>query len=59
MIKPLVAPDGLAVGLQKGMNIDDVAKIMGPERCIGAVIKVAAGLHEPGAVTHQTGPQRI
>jgi len=57
LIKPLVAPDGLVVGLQNGMTIDDVAEIMGPERTIGAVIEVAAGLYEPGVVTRQTGPE--
>jgi 2-dehydropantoate 2-reductase len=56
LIRPLVAEDGLVVGLQNGMTIDDVADIMGPERTIGAVIEVAAGLYEPGVVTRQTGP---
>lgn len=56
LIKPLVAENGLVVGLQNGMTIDDVADIMGPERTIGAVIEVAAGLYEPGVVTRQTGP---
>ncbi len=56
LIKPLVAPDGLVVGLQNGMTLDDVADIMGPERTMGAVIEVAAGLYEAGVVTRQTGP---
>jgi len=56
LIKPLVAPDGLVVGLQNGMTIDDVAAIMGPERTLGAVIEVAAGMFEPGVVVRQTGP---
>ena len=56
LIRPLVAPDGLVVGLQNGMTLDDVADIMGPERTVGAVIEVAAGLYEPGVVTRQTGP---
>ena len=56
LIKPLVAQDGLFVGLQNGMTIDDVASIMGAERTLGAVIEVAAGLFEPGVVVRQTGP---
>jgi len=56
LIKPLVANDGLVVGLQNGMTMDDVAAIIGRERTIGAVIEVAAGLYEPGVVTRQTGP---
>jgi 2-dehydropantoate 2-reductase len=56
LIKPLVAQDGLFVGLQNGMTIDDVASIMGAERTLGAVIEVAAGMFEPGVVVRQTGP---
>ena len=56
LIKPLVAEDGLVIGLQNGMTMDDVASIMGPARTLGAVIEVAAGLYEPGVVTRQTGP---
>ena len=56
LIKPLVAPDGLVVGLQNGMTLDDVASIMGAERTLGAVIEVAAGMFEPGVVIRQTGP---
>ena len=56
LIKPLVARDGLVVGLQNGMTIDDVASIMGPERTLGAVIEVAAYMFEPGVVGRQTSP---
>ena len=56
LIKPLVAPDGLVVGLQNGMTLDDVASIMGPARTMGAVIEVAAGMYEAGVVIRQTGP---
>jgi 2-dehydropantoate 2-reductase len=54
LIKPLVAADGLVVGLQNGMTIDDVASIMGPERTIGAVIEIAGNMFEPGVVDRQT-----
>jgi 2-dehydropantoate 2-reductase len=56
LIKPLVKPDGLVVGLQNGMTLDDVASIMGPERTIGAVIEIASGMFEPGVVKRQTPP---
>ncbi|MBT3766026.1 MAG: NAD(P)-binding domain-containing protein, partial [Rhodospirillales bacterium] len=56
LIKPLVAADGLVVGLQNGMTIDDVASIVGPERTMGAVIEVAAYMFEPGVIGRQTGP---
>lgn len=56
LIKPLVAEDGLVVGLQNGMTMDEVASIMGPERTLGAVIEVAAYMFEPGIIGRQTGP---
>ncbi len=57
LVRPHVAEDGLVVGLQNGMTLDDVASIMGPERTLGAVIEVAAGMYEPGVVIRQTGPE--
>jgi 2-dehydropantoate 2-reductase len=57
LIRPHVAEDGLVVGLQNGMTLGDVASIMGPERTLGAVIEVAAGMYEPGVVIRQTGPE--
>ena len=54
LIAPLVAADGLVVGLQNGMTMDAVASIVGPERTLGAVIEVAANMFEPGTVVRQT-----
>ena len=56
LIEPLVAADGLVVGLQNGMTMDDVASVVGPERTLGAVIEVAANMFEPGTVVRQTPP---
>lgn len=56
LIKPLVASDGLVVGIQNGMTMDAVASIMGRERTLGAVIEIASGLFEPGVVRRQTPP---
>ena len=54
LIAPLVAPDGLVVGLQNGMTMDDVAAAVGPGRTLGAVIEVAANMFEPGRIVRQT-----
>lgn len=54
LIKPLVAEDGLVVGLQNGMTIDDMAEIFGPQRTLGAVIEIAGNMFEPGVVNRQT-----
>ena len=56
LIKPLVAPQGLVIGIQNGMTIDAVASIMGPERTLGAVIEIASNMFEPGVVERQTPP---
>ncbi len=56
LIKPLVRPDGLVIGVQNGMTMDDVASIMGPERTLGAVIEVSSNMFEPGVVVRQTPP---
>lgn len=57
LIKPLVADDGLVVGLQNGMSLDDIADIVGPERTIGAVIEVGSNMWEPGIVNRDTPPE--
>lgn len=56
LIKPVLAPDGLVIGLQNGMTIDDMADVLGPERTVGAVIEVAANMFHPGVVVRQTPP---
>ncbi|WP_241976333.1 ketopantoate reductase family protein [Cryobacterium algoricola] len=57
LIKHLLAPDALVVGLQNGMSLNDVADIVGPERTIGAVIEMASNMFEPGIVTRQNAPE--
>ena len=54
LIEPLLAPEGLAVGVQNGMTLDDMADVFGPERTFGAVIEIAGNMFEPGVVERQT-----
>lgn len=58
LIKPLVASDGLVVGLQNGMELDDMAEIIGLERTLGAVIEVTSNMFEPGVVERQSPPEK-
>ena len=58
LIRPLVSPNGLVVGIQNGMTIDDVASIMGAERTLGAVIEIASNMFDPGVVERQTPPAK-
>ena len=54
LIRPLLKPDGLAVGVQNGMTLDDMADVLGPERTLGSVIEIAGNMFEPGVVERQT-----
>ncbi|UTT63107.1 ketopantoate reductase family protein [Microcella humidisoli] len=56
LIRPLVADDGLVVGLQNGMELDHMADIIGAERTLGAVIEVSSNMFEPGVVERQSPP---
>ncbi len=53
MIKPVLAADGLIVGLQNGMTHEDIAAIVGRERTIGAVIEIASNMWVPGVTNRQ------
>lgn len=57
LIEPYLAEDGVVVGLQNGMSIDDIASAVGAHRTIGAVIEMASNMFEPGIVTRQNAPE--
>ncbi|MFB2586550.1 ketopantoate reductase family protein [Herbiconiux liukaitaii] len=57
LIKPLLKPSSLVVGLQNGMSIDDMADVVGIERTIGAVIELASNMWEPGITNRQNPPE--
>ena len=54
LIRPHLTPDGVVVGLQNGMSLDDLVDVLGPEHVVGAVIEMASNMFEPGIVTRQT-----
>ena len=53
LIKSVLAPDGLIVGLQNGMTHEDIAGIVGRERTLGAVIEIASNMWVPGNTNRQ------
>jgi 2-dehydropantoate 2-reductase len=53
LIKPVLAPDGLIIGLQNGMTHEDIAAIVGRKRTIGAVIEIASNMWVPGVTNRQ------
>jgi len=57
LIKSVLAPEGLAVGLQNGMTLDDMADVLGPERTFASAIEIAGNCFDPGVVERQTRPE--
>lgn len=56
LMRPVLSPNGLAVGLQNGMTSHRMAKILGAERTLGAVLEIAGNMFVPGVVNRQTSP---
>jgi 2-dehydropantoate 2-reductase len=44
----LARPHGVVVDFQNGINDERVAAVAGPDRTLGCVILIAAGMYEPG-----------
>ncbi|QEE43275.1 ketopantoate reductase family protein (plasmid) [Rhizobium sp. WL3] len=53
LVEPVLAKDGLVIGLQNGMTHEDIAAIVGRERTIGAVIEIASNMFVPGVTNRQ------
>ncbi len=51
LIKPYLADDGLLIGIQNAMTVDDIGSIVGPERTMGCVIELSSQLFEPAHVS--------
>ena len=49
-LKPHLAENGFAVSVQNGLNEKTIARIIGPERTIGAFINFGADYHCPGDI---------
>ncbi|WP_417564115.1 ketopantoate reductase family protein [Microbacterium sp.] len=56
LVRPVLAEDGLVVGLQNGMTIDDITDVVGVEHTMGAVIEMASNMFEPGIVNRENSP---
>lgn len=55
-VRPLLAPDGVIVSVQNGLNEEAIAQIIGAERTIGAVTRLSAALVGPGQVRETREP---
>lgn len=53
LVEPVLAEDGLVVGLQNGMTHDVISSVVGPARCVGAVFDMASSMFSPGVTSRQ------
>jgi 2-dehydropantoate 2-reductase len=58
LIEPVLAADGLVVGVQNGLTHDIIAEVVGANRTIGCVIEVGGAMWVPGLVERDTPPER-
>jgi 2-dehydropantoate 2-reductase len=54
LIEPYLAPDGVLVGLQNGMNDEAIAALVGMKRTLGCVVELSAEVFTPGLVQRNT-----
>lgn len=54
LIKPVLAADGVVVGIQNGMTMNHISDIVGAHRTLGSVIEVASTMFEPGVAQRDT-----
>lgn len=55
-VRPLLAPDGVIVSLQNGLNEETIARLIGPQRTIGAVTRLSGWLIGAGHVREMRDP---
>jgi 2-dehydropantoate 2-reductase len=54
LIEPILADDGLVIGVQNGLTTADIADIVGPKRTLGCVIENGGAMYDPGRVIRDT-----
>ena len=53
-IKPYLADDGLLIGIQNAMTVEDISEIVGPSRTIACVVELSSEVFTPGLVQRNT-----
>lgn len=51
-LAPFLAPDGLVVSAQNGLNEPEIAEVVGQERTVGAFVNFGADLVAPGRILY-------
>jgi 2-dehydropantoate 2-reductase len=57
-IEPHLAPAGVVISAQNGINEDVIAPLVGYTRTLGCVVTIGAGLYAPGHVTRTSASNR-
>ncbi|MBO22979.1 MAG: hypothetical protein CMM26_11510 [Rhodospirillaceae bacterium] len=54
LIKPYLKEDGLLVGVQNAMMLNDIEEIVGPQRTLGCVMEMSSEIFTPGVIQRNT-----
>lgn len=57
-IEPHLQDDGLLVGIQNAMTVDDIVDVVGPSRTLGCVVELSSEIFTPGIVKRNTPPEK-
>jgi len=57
LIKPYLKEDGLLIGIQNAMMLDDIVDIVGPSRTLGCVVELSSEIFTPGEVQRNAPPE--
>ena len=53
-IKPYLKDEGLLIGIQNAMTVDDITEIVGVSRTLGCVVELSSEIFTPGVVKRNT-----
>ena len=58
LIKPYLHENGLLVGMQNAMTVNDIVEIIGADRTLGVVVECSSEIFTPGVVQRNTPPEK-
>ena len=58
LIKPYLQENGVLIGVQNAMTLDDIAEILGADRTLGCVIELSSEIFTPGLIQRNTPPEK-
>ena len=58
LIKPHLRENGVLVGIQNAMTIDDITEILSAERTLGCVVELSSEIFTPGLIQRNTPPEK-